>query len=160
MTNLAMSGGLSSPRCHPCPPTATTTTTTIIITTTSSNPAIIIQCPNLRFSSNNNLNDNSMVAIMAGPGQNMNMNNVGRAFSPGTCIQADLKRKLYSCKKRLGRSQQWTSTRWPHFIIFRMSNRREGGHFIRKVFRNFDSRNRQSYWGIHYHKLFKQLRPS
>ena len=51
--------------------------------------------------SNNNLNDNSMVMIMAGPGQNMNMNNVGgRAFSPD--LAEDVKKLLYSCKKRLG----------------------------------------------------------
>ena len=38
---------------------------------------------------------------MAGPGQNMNMNNVGgRAFSPD--LGEDVKRQLYSCKKRLG----------------------------------------------------------
>ena len=51
--------------------------------------------------SNNNLNDNSMVVIMAGPGQNMNMNNVGgRAFSPD--LPEDLSKQLYSCRKRLG----------------------------------------------------------
>ena len=50
--------------------------------------------------SNNNLNDNSMVSIMAGPGQNMNMNNVGRAFPPH--LEENVKMKLYSCKKRLG----------------------------------------------------------
>ena len=42
-----------------------------------------------------------MVSIMAGPGQNMNMNNVGgRAFSLD--LAEDVKKVLYSCKKRLG----------------------------------------------------------
>ena len=56
--------------------------------------------------SNNNLNDNSMVVIMAGPGQNMNMNNVGgRAFTPD--LGEDVKRQLYSCKKRLGMTDMY-----------------------------------------------------
>ena len=51
--------------------------------------------------SNDNLNDNSMVSIMAGPDQNMNMNNVGgRAFSQD--LREDVKKQLYSCRKRLG----------------------------------------------------------
>ena len=46
-----------------------------------------------------------MVSIMAGPGQNMNMNNVGRALSPRQdtdFLGEQLKNQLYSCKKRLG----------------------------------------------------------
>ena len=79
---------------------------------------------NVQFSSNNNLNDNSMVNIMAGPGQNMNNNNVGRAFIGNKegrlCPREEDKTRLYSCKKRLGRSGLFTFTLFIN--IFRMSN--------------------------------------
>ena len=46
-----------------------------------------------------------MVSIMAGPGQNMNMNNVGRAFSAGyhqSCLREELRKELESIAAVVG----------------------------------------------------------
>ena len=80
--------------------TITTIITTMIISEQSLSPFYLNISVLLFCFSNNNLNDNSMVSIMAGPGQNMNMNNVGRAFPPH--LEENVKMELYSCKKRLG----------------------------------------------------------